>query len=120
MEEGSCLKNLLKLINILQTNSTPSIDEGCERPFLGPITNSINYNTRVITLYNRQGSLITPSYGDSTSPYLRVESVGDNSAIFRILSLSDGTYSSTNTYITINLGCICAIQCLDDVLVENL
>ena len=53
MKSNKCIRNLLKLINLLQNNSINncSMNDGCTKPFLGPSINNICYNTRVITLY---------------------------------------------------------------------
>ena len=122
-----CIKNLLKLICLLQDNSENSncLEEGCSKSFLGPNINCICYNTRVITIYNKNGSLFTTTYIDEdnvtqTSSLFRVERVLEDTCVLRILSEIDGDYVSTNNFITVNLGCICAIKCLDDVVIENL
>ena len=58
MTTNRCIKNLLKLICLLQDNSKDECfcDEGCTRPFLGPTINCICYNTRVATVY--KGNII--------------------------------------------------------------
>lgn len=127
MAGNKCIKNLLRLICLLQNNSENkcSMDDGCTKPFLGPTTTCICYNTRVITLYTKNGNLFTASYLDNngieqTSSSFRVESVNDNCATLLILNGADGNYLSTNNYVSINLGCICAIKCIRDVVVSNL
>ncbi len=127
MSSNSCIKNLLKLICLLQKNSlnTCSLDEGCTKPFLGPVINNICYNTRVITLYKRNGEIFEATYEDSngvlnTSSLFRVNSVNDDCVTLLILT-NDGTnYLSTGQFITLNIGCICAIRCLEDVAIDNL
>lgn len=101
MKNNNCLMNLLKFILLLQDNS---------------ISNCIGYNTRVITLYNKQSSLITTN----GSPYYRINKIKDDCVEFLVLTLTDDTYSSTGQYITVNIKCICAVKCIDDVNVSNI
>ena len=127
MSTNSCIKNLLKFICLLQKNSlnTCSLDAGCTKPFLGPTINNTCYNSRVITLYKRNGEIFEATYTDTngninTSSLFRVSDVNDNCCTLLILTNNDNEYSSTGQYITINIGCICAIKCLEDVVIENL
>ena len=117
-----CIKNLLKLICLLQDNS--SIDcldiDNCTRPFLGQSNNYIYYNTRVISLYTRQGELFSVTYIDNNnveqiSSIFKVISVDRDTARLLILSDNNGSIASTNNYITIKLSCIGAIRCLQDI-----
>lgn len=127
METNQCIKNLLKLICVLQNNSQnmTCLDEGCTKPFLGPtITNSC-YNTRVITLYNKQGTLFTTNFvntdGDiDSSSIFRVQRVEDDCCTLLILNNVDGEFVSTRQTITVRLSCICAVKCIEDVFVNNL
>ena len=121
-EANRCIKNLLRLICLLQENSENICQNNdCTRPFLGPGLNNICYNTRVITLYNKNGELFTAAYIDNTteqtSSFFKVVSINDNTATLLILSENDGIFSSTNNYITINICCICAIRCITDTLI---
>ena len=125
METNQCIKNLLKLICVLQNNSQnmACLDEGCTKPFLGPtITNSC-YNTRVITLYNKQGTLFATSYIDNgdikNSSNFRVQKVEDDCCTLLILNNVDGEFVSTRQTITVRLSCICAVKCIEDVFVNN-
>ncbi len=127
MGTNRCIKNLLKLICMLQQNSRNQccLENGCTKPFLGPTINNTCYNTRVITLYNKNGTLITSTYTDSggivqTSSFFRIEKILDDCATFLILSENNGVYSSTHQYVTIRLSCVCALKCISDVVVENL
>ena len=90
----------------------------CDRPYLGINSNS-TYNTRPITLYTcPSNTLWTMPYtigGETgTSSVFRVEAVEDCCATFRILREVDGTYEATDSFFTINLNCVGAIQCLED------
>lgn len=116
-----CIKNLLKLICLLQDNS--KIDcldiDNCTRPFFGQANNYIYYNTRVISLYTKKGNLFTAEYmnnnTEQTSSIFKVISVDDNTAKLLILNDTNNTIISTNNYITIKLSCIGAIRCLQDI-----
>lgn len=123
MNKENCLKNILKAIVVLQNNASniPCNDNSCTRPFLGELPNTICFNTRPVTLYRCDNSLVTLPYNETdTTTIFRVESVADNSIRVLLLELNtDGSYTNTNTYATINLGCICAIRCLADTTITN-
>lgn len=126
MNSNRGIKNLLKLICLLQDNSRDScqLDDGCTKPFLGPNFQYNCYNTRVITLYTKNGSLFSANYIDNgteqVSNLFRVQSVINNKASLLILRESDGTYFSTDSYITVNISCICAVKCINDVVVQGI
>ena len=125
MNKENCLANILKVINVLQNNAE-NIDcnYSCTRPFLGDTVNNTCFNTRLVTLYRCDNTLVTLPYtlngvNDETTVF-RVENVTDNSVTVLLLaSNADGTYTNTNTFATINLGCICAIRCIGDTTVAN-
>lgn len=124
---NNCIKNLLKLICLLQKNSRNNccLEDGCAKPFLGPINRGCCYNTRVITLYNKDGSIFNTNYIDNNgntqnSSLFRVEKVFDNCATLLILQKIDNNYLSTKQTITVKLDCICAIHCIDDVIINCL
>lgn len=128
MNGNRCIRNLLKLICLLQDNSTNNfpMDDGCIKPFLGPRINRICYNTRVLTLYKKNGKMFKTSYFDScdnitkTSGYFRVCNIKDDCCTLLILTTEEDKFISTNQFITVNLKCICAIKCLGDVAIDNL
>lgn len=127
----NCLARILNVINVLQNNAekTECQDNTCTKPFLGLNIETICFNTRPVTLYRCDNSLITLNYTSSTGDILttsvfRVESVSNDSVGVLLLEAStdasgNTTYTSTNTYATINLGCVCAIRCLPDTIVNN-
>ena len=127
MNNENCLANILKAIVILQSNAE-RIDcnnNSCTRPFLGELPNNVCFNTRLVTLYRCDNSLVTLPYtldgvADETTVF-RVESVNDNSITVLLLAADDtGAYTiNTNTFATINLGCICAIRCIGDTTITN-
>lgn len=127
MENNTCsLSNVVKVIDVLQKNADNCdiCDETCTRPFLGNNPTTICFNTRPITLYSCNGEQITTSYGDGTSGIYRVENVDGCCVTCMVLATNPTPeenipYIKTNTFITFDLKCICAIQCLPDVIVNN-
>ena len=129
---NNCLAKILNVINILQNNAEKidCQDNSCTKPFLGPNTNILCFNTRPINLYRCDNSLVTLNYTndgneEASTNVFRIENVSNNSV--GVLLLEETTdeegnteYLSTNTYATINLGCVCAIRCLNDVIVNNI
>ena len=127
----NCLARILNVINILQNNAEKieCQDYSCTKPFLGPNSNILCFNTRPITLYRCDNSPITLNYTNpdgenATTSIFRVESVSNDSV--GVLLLAETTdeegntnYEDTNTFATINLGCVCAIRCLNDAIVNN-
>ncbi len=127
MSTNNCIKNLLKFICLLQNNSinTCSLDDGCTKPFLGPSITNICYNTRIITLYKKNGEIFEASYIDengivNNSSLFRINRVKGDCVNLLILSSNGDNYISTGQYITIKISCICAVKCLADVVIENL
>ncbi len=128
---NNCLARILNVINILQNNAEKieCQDNSCTKPFLGPNTNLLCFNTRPVTLYRCDNTPVTLNYTNSsgdalTSSIFRVESVtNDSVGVLLLEETTDAsgniTYENTNTYATINLGCICAIRCLNDTIIEN-
>lgn len=121
-----CLANILKVINVLQNNAEniDCVNNSCTKPFLGTTPNIICFNTRLVTLYRCDNTLVTLPYIFEGTPVettiFRVENVTNDSAtILLIRDNGDGTYTNTNTYATINLDCICAIQCIGDTTINN-
>ena len=119
MNNANCLANILKAINVIQNNAMMiDCNNTCTKPILGEISTTC-FNTRLITLYQCDNSLVTlPFTLDGTTSettVFRVMNVGNNSVnVLLIQDNGDGTYTSTNTYATINLSCICAIRCIGD------
>ena len=123
---NNCLANILKVINVLQNNAEEDCpnNNGCTRPFLGDFPTIVCFNTRLVTFYRCDNSLVTLPYTldgtTSTTSIFRVESVSDDSVTVLLLQDNgDGTYTNTNTFATINLGCICAIRCIGDTTIAN-
>ena len=124
--DNCCIAKILKVIEVLQNNACCSdlCEEGCDRPILGPVNNLLCYNTRPVTLYTRNGTLFTANYinsegVESTSTVFRVENVNNCCAKLRVLEDNDGTITATNNFVTVNLKCMCACSCLDDLALAN-
>ncbi len=108
----NCISDILNKIIRLQRNSFKECpQEGCEKPFLGP-TNNECFNTRPISFYNCTTGTIWSVDGNSI---FRLESLDDCCCTCRILNYSDGTYTATNDFFTINLNCVSAIKCYSDI-----
>lgn len=120
--ENNCLANLLKVITTLQDNieKIDNISNSCTRPFLG--FNTIQpFNTRLVTFYRCDNTPITLPYTGGTTSVFRVQSVScDTASVLLLADNGDGTYTNTNTFATINLNCVCAIQCLGDTTITNI
>lgn len=131
-DNGACnqIAEILSIIHVLQQNAcTPeSCLETCDRGFLGCGATSISCNTRPVMLYLCNGTQLSmPTEKDNTAPctaetcssVFRVEKVEDCCCTFRVLDPNeDGTYSSTNSFFTMNLNCVCCLRCLSDTFVD--
>lgn len=96
MKENNCIRNLLKLICLLQNNST----DKC-------------LNTRIISIYKRNGELLNIS----NNTFFRVMNINKTCVTLLILN---NDYTSTNQYFTIDIKCIGAIKCIIDTYIANL
>lgn len=123
----NCIAEILKVINILQSEVCPgdSCLETCTRAFFGP-NSSVDFNTRPVTLYTCNGTLVSIPVSNipgeaTTSSTFRVEKVDGCCATLRVLTFDAGTstYTATNSFFTINTDCLCAIKCLGDTFVEG-
>ena len=80
-------------------------------------------------MYRCDNTPVTLNYLSSTGETLttsvfRVQNVTNDSVSVLLLEESTDasgnvSYLNTNTYATINLGCVCAIRCLNDTIVNN-
>lgn len=124
-----CINDVLRVINVLQDRAEciDDIPNTCDRPFLGVISPSASpvYNTRPVTLYRSNNELFEGNYTSGTttgtSSVFRVENVMDDAVTLRVLApgATTGTYVSTDSFITINSSCVCAIRCLADTFIEG-
>ena len=123
----NCIAEILKVINILQSEVCPGDTclETCTRAYFGP-NSSVDFNTRPVTLYTCNGAALampvsnTPNE-ETTSNIFRVEKVDGCCATLRVLTYNAGTstYTATNSFCTVNTDCCCSIICLADSYVEG-
>ncbi len=134
--EDCCFAKILKVIDVLQRNAEKidDIDNTCTRPFLGGCPNLSVFNTRPVTFYTGQNTLYTINYQSeengvptvASSSVFRVENVEGCCCTCQILAPNPDTtdpnrpYIATGQFATINLRCVCVIQCLPDVVVDCL
>ena len=127
----SCIMEILKVINVLQSNACPdSCLQSCDRPALGGGPNCIVCNTRPIMIYTCCGNgtpwamPISRSEAEgTTSNVFRVEKVDGCCCTFRVLQRNEDEtatypYTSTDSLFTMNVDCICCVRCLNDTYVE--
>lgn len=125
----NCISDILKVIFLLQKNADACDDaiESCDRPTLGQISSQY-FNTRPVMLYTYQSNGTAPwsapisrcAAPEALSTVFRVEKVDDCCATFRVLVANDdGSFSSTESFFTMNLEFIACIRCLNDTFVES-
>lgn len=126
----SCIRDVLKTILCLQNKRGEGCDnDTCTRPFLGPTPNIICFNTRPISLYsccdnNLWSFPYTLNGASGTSSVFRIESLDDCCATIRVLAPNPDTsnalqrYVATTSFATINLNCVGAITCHDDISID--
>ena len=125
-----CIAEILAIINVLQQNASiaDTCLDTCDRGFLGCGTNSLNCNTRPISLYLCSGTALEmpiskDGTGSALSQVFRVEKVDGCCATLRVLAAStdpesEFPYVATNSFFTVNLNCVCSLRCLSDTYVE--
>lgn len=128
----SCITEILQVISILQSNACPDgCLNSCDRPTLGGGTNCIVCNTRPIMLYTCAGNGVPWSMPASktdpsiTTNIFRVEKVEGCCCTFRCLLANTNAdsiypYMATDSIFTMNIGCVCALSCLNDTYVDTL
>ena len=138
-ETTNGIAEILRVILVLQQSAScpESILDSCDKPVLGCCTtNCCVCNTRPVMIYTCcpngatpvsmpiSRDIVIPAEGESSSVF-RVEKVEDDTATFRVLAPNPDTtsaspYVATNSFFTLNIGCACAIRCLNDTCVENI
>ena len=121
-----CIHDVLEKILLLQREEFDNESfSGCDKPFLGPVCNTVCYNTRPIMLFNcctgeAWSFPITNNGSTSTSNVFRIEALEDCCCTCRILSFDEGTNSfvGTNEFFTLDLDCVGAIKCLSDTFID--
>ena len=136
---GNCINEILSIILVLQENACPdNCLDTCDRPMLGGGSNCLVCNTRPVMLYTCCGNGTPWSMpiskdvttdcsgqpiGGSCSTVFRVEKIEGNCCTFRVLAENTDTtslypYVTTNSFFTMDCGCLCAIRCLNDTYVD--
>lgn len=127
--DNKCVAEILEVILMLQQNADccgEACLDTCDRAFLGCGPTCITCNTRPIMLYSCCSGSTPLSFPiskdfneETTSSVFRIEKLDGNCATCRVLIVDNNcTLSATNSFFTINLGCICCIRCLNDTHVE--
>jgi len=135
-ETNNCICEILKVIYILQQNTSCNNTcclETCDSPILNCSPISIcQCNTRPVTLYTCSGTLWTfpisrTGTTGETSSVFRIEKLDDCCATFRVLApntdpatVDAQPFIATDSFFTIDLGCVCAIKCLRDTFIDTL
>ena len=135
----NCINEILSVILVLQTNACPeNCLDTCDRPVLGGGPNCLICNTRPVMLYTCCGNgspwsmpttkatTLTCDPGptrQTCSTVFRVEKIEGNCCTFRVLEDNPDTtslnpYVATNSFFTMDCGCLCAIKCLSDTYVD--
>lgn len=128
----SCgIQEILETIAVLQsTVNNIEADKTCGRKFLGNETCGKVCNTRPITLYGCNGTVYSFPTDENATPLdsdvelscvLRVEKVDGCTCVCRVLerkNCSDDRYAATDSYVSINLACVCCCRCLPDTYVD--
>lgn len=123
----NCIAEILKVICILQNEVCPgdSCLETCTRAYFGP-SSSVDFNTRPVTLYTTGNTPIAIPISNNpsettTSSIFRVEKIDGCCCTLRVLVYNSetNTYTSTNSFFTVNTDCCCCIKCLADTFVEG-
>lgn len=134
-ENECCISNILEVIDVLQQKSEKfdDIPSTCDRPFLG-LSNNQNvfvFNTRPISIYNCNNTLLTMPYtltfnGETitgVSSVFRIEKLCNNTVTLRILAENPDTgsvlpYVATDSFCNVNTNCIGALRCLADTFIN--
>ena len=116
-----CIYEILKKILLLQKQDfNNECFSGCDKPYLGPVCNTICYNTRPIMLFNccsgdNWSFPYTINGVTSESSIFRIEALDECCCTCRILYLGeDGQIMATNEFFTLDLKCVGAIKCMAD------
>lgn len=123
-----CVCDVVKFIDELQSACVDFIcTSNCLNPMLGMPSSGMKANTRVFSLYSKDGTLFEAQFLDDNcqrqfSEFFRVESVDDCCAVLRVLTLNDGSlgmckFDKTDQCIIVDLNCFCAIACVEDVFI---
>ena len=130
-DDTTCIAEILTVILVLQRNASCGeyCLDSCDRGFLGCGSTSLSCNTRPVTLYGCSQTPwkfpVSKDVNETTvSSIFRIEKLDNNCATFRVLvenpdaADTNMPFIATNSFFTIDLNCVCALRCLNDVYVE--
>lgn len=139
MDDNNCVCDVVNFINDLQdaAEDNDGCPTNCLNPVLGANNNHHhhhNANTRPFILYLENGCPFEAAFKKDTitdcehafdvSKFLRVENVENCCALIRVLKCFEENgnlrFRATDSCITVDLSCFCAIQCLEDTHVSGL
>lgn len=125
----TCFDDILCTIVKLQKQGQciDSINNACDKPFLGLNPSSSVFNTRPVTFYTCPNNVLwtmpyTLNGTTGESSVFRCEAVEDCCCTCRVLAPNPDTtslnpYVATDSFFTLNLNCVGALKCLDDTFV---
>lgn len=125
-----CVCDVVHFIDELQSARDDfTCTSNCLNPMLGIPSGGMQANTRVFSLYTKNGSLfeaqfLTADCQRDMSEFFRVESVDVCCAVLRVLTLNDGSmgicsFDKTDQCIIVDLNCFCSIACVEDVFIAG-
>ena len=138
LEDRNCIGEILKAILVLQEKAVmDSHLDSCDPHMLGRESNYLICNTRPIQLFTCLGNGIPWKANinkDSIATY-REDSINNFSTVFRIEKvdgncvtcriLKDNSdensihpFTTTNSFFTMDLKCVCSIKCLTDTFID--
>ena len=130
-DDTTCIAEILTVILVLQRNASCGeyCLDSCDRGFLGCGSTSLSCNTRPVTLYGCSQTPwkfpVSKDVNETTvSSIFRIEKLDNNCATFRVLvenpdaADTNMPFIATNSFFTIDLNCVCALRCLNDVYIE--
>lgn len=101
MQYNRCILNTLKVIDLLQRNCNTYLPS-----YLGPYNNCC-YNTRPISLYQKDGSI----FSFCSYQIFRVEKVSNLCVLLQALTDS---FSATGVFVNVSPSCFCVIRSFPD------
>ena len=126
MCQNNCCEGLAETLCLIvklqkQGECIDDSNMSCDRPFLGINAGSV-LNTRPVSFYTcPNNTLWTMPYVDGdetgTSSVFRVEAVDGCCCTCRVLRPEGDSYTGTSSFFTINLNCVGAMTCLDDIFI---
>lgn len=127
----NCVCDVVKFIDEIQSaHDGFGCPTNCLNPILGGTNHGVRPNTRVFSLYTKNGDVfhaefLTSSCDIDCSQFFRVESVEDCCAVLRVLekgtkNMGVCEFTATTQCIIVDLNCFCGIACVEDTFVPGL